>query len=144
VLLAVWPPPAGPITVQRRVSQRGQIMVATQRIQVGMIPARKIVTVTAEDRSFHLDIDGETVGAVGRTTSSKIRRYKACTAEIRSGPMAASSCSAAPAGAQSKPDQRSRSVQKRATSSSSTSASAAFATAAPATHQPAPGSPADK
>jgi hypothetical protein len=50
-------PPAGPVTVQRRVSQRGQIMVAIQRIQVGMIHASKIVTVTADDRSFRLDIE---------------------------------------------------------------------------------------
>ena len=34
-------PPAGPITVQRRVSQRGSIMVATQRIHVGMIHAAR-------------------------------------------------------------------------------------------------------
>jgi hypothetical protein len=38
--------------------QRGQIMVATQRIHVGMIHARKIVTVTADDHSVQLDIDG--------------------------------------------------------------------------------------
>lgn len=37
-------PPAGPVTMQRRVSQGGWIMVATQRIQVGMIQARKIVS----------------------------------------------------------------------------------------------------
>jgi transposase InsO family protein len=71
------PPPAGPVTVQRRVSQRGQIMVATQRIQVGMIHARKIATVTADDHSFRLDIDGETVGIVPRTTRGEIHRYKA-------------------------------------------------------------------
>jgi len=71
------PPPAGPVTVQRRVSQRGSIMVATQRIQVGMIHARKIVTVTAEDHSFRLDIDGDTVAIVPRTTSREIHRYKA-------------------------------------------------------------------
>jgi hypothetical protein len=35
------PAPAGPVTVPRRVSQRGSIMVATQKIQVGMIHARK-------------------------------------------------------------------------------------------------------
>lgn len=38
------PAPAGPVTMQRRVSQRGWIMVATQRIRVGMIQARKIVS----------------------------------------------------------------------------------------------------
>jgi hypothetical protein len=37
--------------VQRRVSQRGSIMVATQRIDVDMIHARKIVTVTIADHS---------------------------------------------------------------------------------------------
>jgi hypothetical protein len=72
------PPPAGPVTVQRRVSQRGQIMVATQRIHVGLIHARKIVTVTAGDHTFRLSIDGETVAHVPRTTSSEIHRYKAC------------------------------------------------------------------
>jgi hypothetical protein len=53
-------------------------MVATQRIQVGMIHARKIVTVTASDDTFRLDIDGDTVATVPRTTSSEIHRYKAC------------------------------------------------------------------
>jgi hypothetical protein len=74
---AAPPPPAGPVTVQRRVSQRGQIMVATQRIQVGMIHARKIATVTADEHSFRLDIDGDTVSTVPRTTSGDIHRYKA-------------------------------------------------------------------
>jgi hypothetical protein len=46
-------------------------MVATQRIHVGMIHARKIVTVTAADHSFHLDIDGETVAVVARATSRR-------------------------------------------------------------------------
>jgi hypothetical protein len=67
----------GPVVVERRVSQRGSIMVATQRIHVGMIHARKIVTVTADDHSYRLDIEGETVGTVPRTTSREIHRYKA-------------------------------------------------------------------
>jgi hypothetical protein len=71
------PSPTSPLTVQRRVSQRGQIMVATQRIQVGMIHARKIVTVTAEDHTFQLDIDGQTVAIVPRTSGREIHRYKA-------------------------------------------------------------------
>jgi hypothetical protein len=57
-------PEAGPVVVQRLVSQRGSIMVATRRIQIGMIHARKIVTVTADDDSFRLGIDGETVAVV--------------------------------------------------------------------------------
>ena len=52
-------------------------MVVTQRIHVGMIYARKIVTTTVSDHSFQLDIDGESVGTVPRTTSTEIHRYKA-------------------------------------------------------------------
>jgi hypothetical protein len=52
-------------------------MVATQRIHVGMIHAGKIVTVTAGDYTFQLDIDGESIGTVPRTTSREVHRYKA-------------------------------------------------------------------
>jgi hypothetical protein len=78
------PQPGGPVTVQRRVSSRGQIMVATQRIQVGMIHAGKTVTVRAGDDSFHLVIDGETAGVVTRTTTSEVHRYKASATRKRS------------------------------------------------------------
>jgi hypothetical protein len=78
-------PAAGPITVQRRVSQRGSIMVATQRIHVGMIHAHKIVTVTADDHSFQLNADGEIIGTVPRTTSREVHRYKAYAAQHRPG-----------------------------------------------------------
>jgi hypothetical protein len=63
--------------VQRRVSSRGGIQVAHQKIQVGMTYARKIVTVVTENNSFRLVIDGETVGVVPRTTSREIDRFKA-------------------------------------------------------------------
>jgi hypothetical protein len=78
-------PPCGPVTVQRRVSSRGGIMVATQKIQVGLIHAGKIVTVTAEDHAFRLVIDGQVVGVVPRTTTSEIHRYKAYAAHPRPG-----------------------------------------------------------
>jgi transposase InsO family protein len=68
--------PAGPVTVQRRVSSRGSIMVATQKIHVGMIHARKAVTVTAEGDSFTITADGETVAVVPRTTTREVARYK--------------------------------------------------------------------
>jgi hypothetical protein len=42
-----------------------------------MIHARKIVTVTASDHSFRLEIDGDTVAVVPRTTISEIHLYKA-------------------------------------------------------------------
>jgi transposase InsO family protein len=70
-------PSARPIVVQRRVSQRGAVMVAAQKIHVGMIHARKIVTVTASDHSFELQVDGEVVAVVPRTTSREVHRYKA-------------------------------------------------------------------
>ncbi len=71
------PPPGGPVTVQRKVSSRGGIMVATQKIQAGMIHAGQIVTVIAEDGQFRLVIGGETVAVVPRTTTREIHRYKA-------------------------------------------------------------------
>jgi transposase InsO family protein len=79
------PPPSGPVTVQRRVSARGGIMVATQKIQAGLVHAGKIVTVTAEDHAFRLVIDGQLVGVVPRTTTSEIHRYKAYAAHPRRG-----------------------------------------------------------
>jgi biopolymer transport protein ExbB len=63
--------------VQRRVSSRGRIQVARQRITVGMTHAGKIVTVICENNTFRLVIDAETVGVVSRTTSREIDRYKA-------------------------------------------------------------------
>ena len=79
------PPPSGPVTVQRRVSSRGGIMVATQKIQAGLIHAGKIVTVAAGDHSFRFIIDGQTVAVVPRTTSREIHRYKAYAAHPRRG-----------------------------------------------------------
>jgi hypothetical protein len=70
-------PAAGPVVVQRRVSQRGSIMVATQRIHVGMIHARKIVTVAASEHSFQISLDNETIAVVPRTTIREIHRDKA-------------------------------------------------------------------
>jgi transposase InsO family protein len=82
---ASLPLPSGPVTVQRRVSSRGGIMVATQKIQVGLIHAGKIVTVTAGDHSFRLAVDGQAVGVVPRTTTREIHRYKAYAAHPRPG-----------------------------------------------------------
>jgi hypothetical protein len=61
-------------------------MVTRQKIHVGMIHAGKIVTVTASDHRFQLDIDGETVGVVARTTSREIHRYKAYASQRGIGP----------------------------------------------------------
>jgi hypothetical protein len=77
------PLPEAAVTVQRRVSSRGGIQVARQRIQVGMTHAGKTVTVFAEDNSFRLIIDGETARVVPRTTSREIDRYKAYASHKR-------------------------------------------------------------
>ena len=79
------PAPSGLVTVQRRVSSRGGIMVATQKIQVGLVHAGKIVTVTAEEHSFRLEVDGQAAGVVPRTTAREIHRYKAYAAHPRPG-----------------------------------------------------------
>ena len=71
------PQPGGPITVQRRVSSRGGLMVARQKIQAGMIHAGKVATVICENTCFRVVIDGETAAVVPRTTTSEIHRYKA-------------------------------------------------------------------
>jgi transposase InsO family protein len=71
------PQSGGSITVQRRVSCRGSLMVARQKIHAGMIHAGKTATVNCEDNHFEVIIDGETAAVVPRTTTSEIHRYKA-------------------------------------------------------------------
>ncbi len=41
----------------------------------------QIVTVTADDHTFQLDIDGQTVATVPRTSGQEIHRYKACATQ---------------------------------------------------------------
>jgi len=77
------PQPGGPITVQRRVSCRGALMVARQQIHAGMIHAGKIATVVCENTHFRVVIDGETAAVVPRTTTSEIHRYKANATDKR-------------------------------------------------------------
>jgi len=77
------PQPGGPITVQRRVSSRGGLMVARQRIHAGMIHAGKTATVICENTCFRVVIDGETAAVVPRTTTSEVHRYKANATDTR-------------------------------------------------------------
>ena len=51
-------------------------MVATERINVGMIHARKVVNVAADGNSFQVSLDGETICVAPRTTTREIHRYK--------------------------------------------------------------------
>ena len=77
------PQPGGPITVQRRVSCRGALMVARQKIHAGMIHAGKTATVICENTHFRVVIDGETAAVVPRTTTSEVHRYKANATDKR-------------------------------------------------------------
>jgi transposase InsO family protein len=80
------PQPGGPITVQRRVSSRGGLMVARQKIHAGMIHAGKTATVICENTCFRVVIDGETAAVVPRTTTSEVHRYKANATDKRTRP----------------------------------------------------------
>jgi hypothetical protein len=71
------PQPGGPITVQRRVSCRGSLMVARQKIHAGMIHAGKTATVICEKNYLQVVIGGEAAVVVTRTTTSEIHRDKA-------------------------------------------------------------------
>ena len=78
------PQPGGPITVQRRVSCRGGLIVARQKIHAGMIHAGKTASVICENNHFRVVIDGETAAVVPRTTTSEVHRYKANATDKRS------------------------------------------------------------
>jgi hypothetical protein len=67
----------GQLTVQRRVSVRGAIMIGGQRIQIGLPHAGKTAEVIIETDTYQISVeDGITVTAP-RKTSRDIRRHKA-------------------------------------------------------------------
>jgi transposase InsO family protein len=77
------PLPQPGLTIQRRVSSRGSIQIARQRIHVGMAHAGKTITVIPDSNSFRVVIDGETAVIVPRTTSTEVDRYKAHATRTR-------------------------------------------------------------
>jgi hypothetical protein len=73
------PPPrpsAEPVTVQRVASNTGVIMVAGQKIALGRIHARQIVTVHVAADTMTIDL-GEDTRTVRRTTTHPVRSIKA-------------------------------------------------------------------
>jgi hypothetical protein len=66
-----------PLTVRRRVSVRGAIMIGGQRIQVGLPHAAKTVDVTIEADTYQITIEPGITISASRTTSRDIRRHKA-------------------------------------------------------------------
>jgi hypothetical protein len=70
-------PPTG-LAIQRKVSSRGGIQVARQRIQVGMTYAGQIVTIDLGDTSLRvIDQHGELITTVPRVSDGEISRFKA-------------------------------------------------------------------
>ena len=64
--------------IQRKVSSRGGIQVARQRIQVGMSHARETVTIDLGDTTLRvIDQHGELITTGPRNGRGEISRFKA-------------------------------------------------------------------
>ena len=73
------PPPqpaTQPVTVQRRVSATGAVMVAWQKIAVGRVHAGKTVTIKVSDTQVAIECDDGT-RIVRRSNTKPITRIKA-------------------------------------------------------------------
>ncbi len=68
--------PAEPLRVERRVSYRGTLVAADQRIQVGKIQAGRTLTVEAGDTTFRVYDGNQLLTEVPRTTGKDITRLK--------------------------------------------------------------------
>ena len=74
------PPPrpsAEPVTVQRRASNTGVIMVVGQKIALGRIHAGQVVTVHVAEDTITIDLGGEDTRTIRRTTTQAVRSIKA-------------------------------------------------------------------
>jgi transposase InsO family protein len=74
------PPPVpatSPVTVQRRASNSGVIMVAGQKIALGRIHARQLVSVRVSPATITIEIGADDIRTVRRTTDQPVRNLKA-------------------------------------------------------------------
>jgi hypothetical protein len=72
------PLPAPRLTIQRKVSSRGGIQVARQRIQVGFAHACQTITIELEQTTLRvIDQHGELITTALRTSTGEITRFKA-------------------------------------------------------------------
>jgi hypothetical protein len=69
-------PAAEPVHVERRISDRGSLTVAGQRIHVGMVHAGRTITVETADHTFRVYHRDELLTEVPRTTTKPIARFK--------------------------------------------------------------------
>src|SRR4051794_34704559 len=66
------PPPqpaAEPVQVERRVSTRGAITIARQRIHIGIVHAGRTLTVESADHTFRIYDGDQLLAETGRTTT---------------------------------------------------------------------------
>ncbi|MEU9827948.1 IS481 family transposase [Micromonospora chersina] len=73
------PPPqpaSQPLRVERRVSCRGSLVIAGQRIHVGIRHAGATLTVEAADTTFRIHDGDQVVAEVPRTTTKSVARFK--------------------------------------------------------------------
>ena len=72
------PLPPASLAIQRKVSSRGGIQVARQRIQVGLPHAGQIVTIELGGTVLRvIDSNGELLTTVPRNSTGEISRFKA-------------------------------------------------------------------
>src|SRR6516164_7596014 len=71
------PQPPASLTVRRRISIRGAIMIGGQRIQVGLPHAGQTAEITIESDTYLIAVDDGITLTAPRTTSRDIRRHKA-------------------------------------------------------------------
>jgi hypothetical protein len=69
-------PAPEPIRVQRRVSSRGQLVIAGQRIPVGMTHAGRTLDVENTDHTFRIYDSDELICETPRTTTRAVARFK--------------------------------------------------------------------
>jgi hypothetical protein len=65
------------LTVKRRVSVRGAIMIGGQKIQVGLPHARKTVQISVESDTYQITVEDGITIAAPRKTNRDIKRHKA-------------------------------------------------------------------
>ncbi len=70
-------PSTAPVTVQRRASNTGVIMICGQKIAPGRLHAGQTVTVHVTDKIFTIDLAGDDTRTVRRTTTTPVRNTKA-------------------------------------------------------------------
>jgi hypothetical protein len=70
-------PATTPVTVSRRASNTGVIMVAGQKVALGRIHARQLVSVRVTAGTLTIEAGTDGIRTIPRTTTQTIRNLKA-------------------------------------------------------------------